>query len=157
MADVVNGNNLILYAQIESTLQPIGCAKSFDMTITTETIELAPKTDSSFRVYKPGKKEIRFTGSGLIKIVSTGLYNSVNLSLSQLSGQKFKVQFTLQDPQSNVVYYECDVIVTETNQSKTSGQLASYSFNMIAVSKVTAVGGTISSGVFTEQFRQQFV
>jgi hypothetical protein len=157
MADVVNGRNLILYAQIGADMKPIGCAKEFDMTITTEMIELAPKTDSSYKTYKPGKKDIRFSGSGLVKIISTDLYNSTDLVASQLAGQKFNVRFSITDPQANEVRYECSVYINETVQSKTSGRLASYTFQMTCVSKITVVGGTNSGGIFTQQYTTQYV
>jgi hypothetical protein len=157
MADVVNGKYLVLYAQIGADLLPFACAKNFDMVITTEAIELAPKTDSTFRAFKPGKKDIKFNGGGLIKLVQTGINTTTSIVVAQLAGQTFKVRFSLTDPQNNEVYYECDVMVLETNQSKTSGSTASYTFSLQAIGKVTIVGGTNVGGVFTQQYTTQFV
>lgn len=69
MGDVIKAEGLVLAFNDGTNIYPIGCAKNSSITLTSDLLELAPKTNGVFREYIPNRKSFTISGSGLNKLL----------------------------------------------------------------------------------------
>jgi hypothetical protein len=71
MADAVKTEGLVLAYQYNGYIYPLACTKDSSIEMTSDFLELAPKTNHIFREYIPNRKTFTISGSGLVKLAET--------------------------------------------------------------------------------------
>jgi len=72
MADAVKAEGLVIaYTDSSGNVYPLACAKDASLQITRDLLELAPKTNNTFRRFIPSKRSFTISGNGLVKLVGT--------------------------------------------------------------------------------------
>jgi len=166
MADVIKAEGLVLAAMDASNnVYPFACATNSNITINSETIELAPKTNTTYRSYLSGRQTFTVSGSGLAKMTETSM-NGINFFDNFITGTntKFKCFLDLIDNQNNYQSYEFYVIITSLTLDSTYGSFPTYSYTLqgaspitdtlirdqdvVASGKVTAAAGSEPGGIY---------
>ena len=74
MADILKTEGLVIAYNYNGNIYPLACSKNSTISISTEFLELAPKTNNIFREYIPSRKTFTINGSGLVKLSQTNLH-----------------------------------------------------------------------------------
>jgi hypothetical protein len=74
MADILKTEGLVIAYNYNGNIYPLACSKNSTISITSEFLELAPKTNNVFREYIPNRKTFTINGSGLVKLSQTNLH-----------------------------------------------------------------------------------
>lgn len=131
MAQPVQAKAVVLYAKIGSDYYPIACAKDVSITTTSEFIEIAARSSTSWREYEYGRQTGKITGTGITKVNTGGnLYSIFDVLGQQFSQLKFLVKFSASDPEGNYKVFECSVLVEEINISGSAAALSNYSYTL---------------------------
>lgn len=132
MADVLKAEGMVIAATYSNgTVYPFACAKNSTVSITRDSIELAPKTNSISREFLPGRSSFTVSGSGLIKLAQNymhGLYFFEPFMLG--SDAKFKCYLDMIDNQNNYNVYKFDCFFTDLTLESTYGSTPSYSYTL---------------------------
>lgn len=166
MADVIKAEGLVLAAMDASNnVYPFACATNSNITINSETIELAPKTNTTYRSYLSGRQTFTVSGSGLAKLVESNM-QGVNFFDNFITGTntKFKCFLDLIDNQNNYQSYEFECFITSLSLDSTYGSFTTYNYTLqgtgaiidtlirdqdvVASGKVTAPAGSEPGGVY---------
>jgi len=130
----VLGKNVVLYFKSSGTYYAIACAKDCSITITQDTLELAPKTNHRFKKYIANRIGGNITGSGITQFTST--INILSLSALQLAGTNVLTKFEMIE--SGVTkFYEVDCIIEEINFSASSTGFANDTFKLLINGNIT--------------------
>jgi len=141
MADILKADGLVLYITTNpGGTYPFACANNTTISITREMIELAPKTNNSFRRYIKGRSSFTMSGGGLIKIVQSGM-QPISFFDNFIKGTDtiYDGRFDMIDPQGNYKKYSFQCYITELTLENTYGQIPSYSFNLQGVGGFTEI------------------
>jgi len=140
MADVLRSDGLVLYVSDGTNLYPFACTKTSTMTIERDMIELAPKTDGTFREYLKGKMRYTITGDGLIKIVQTSMH-PLTFFDDFITGTDtlYTGRLDLTDPQGNYLKYSFSCYIQNLALSRTYGSTPTYSFVLQGVGPLVAI------------------
>lgn len=166
MADVIKAEGLVLAAMdANDNVYPFACATNSSITINSEIIELAPKTNTVFRSYIPGRQTFSVSGSGLAKLVESNM-QGINFFDNFITGTntKFKCFLDLIDNQNNYQSYEFECIITSLSLDSTYGSFTTYNYTLqgtgpiidtlirdqdvVVSGKVTAPAGSEPGGVY---------
>ena len=74
MADILKTEGLVIAYNYNGNIYPLACSKNSTISITSEFLELAPKTNNIFREYIPNRKTFTINGSGLVKLAQTNFH-----------------------------------------------------------------------------------
>jgi hypothetical protein len=165
MGDVVRGKFFILYLQLGedgTEYRPVACAKDVSIRISSEFLELAPRTSTAFRIFKYARNTGKITGTGLTKIdVGTDpQYTSLDLLDYQLKHKPTKAKVLMEDAQGSQAMLEFDVLVEETGWDKTGTASVGHSFTLQINGDPTVTITPVvppPDGIFVPAFRDQFV
>lgn len=154
MADVIKTEGLVLAINDGTNIYPFACAKNSLMTITSDFLELAPKTNNVFREFIPNRKSFTLSGSGLVKLSETtkhafGFFNDFITG----TDTKYTAYLDLIDTSNNYKSYEFDCYITSLSIDSTYGQSTSYTFEIQGTSQIVSLTEsdtyTVSSGKIT--------
>ena len=73
MADILKTEGLVIAYNYNGNIYPLACSKNSTITITSEFMELAPKSNNVFREYIQNRKTFTINGTGLVKLAQTYL------------------------------------------------------------------------------------
>jgi len=120
----------VVYVKLGSVYYPIACTNDININITTEVIELAPRTSQDAREYEYGRYTGTVTGSGLTKITATpdNLYTVFDLIGYQLTKQKTLLKYSVEDEDGNVKVLECNTLITKSGIGKHTNKAATFSY-----------------------------
>jgi hypothetical protein len=154
MADPVKAEGLVIAYTVGANIYPLACAKDASMTITRDMLELAPKTNNSFREFIPGKRASTITGSGLVKIVGTTQHGiDFFEDLLTTVDTKYTAYLDIIDPQNNYRVYQFQCYVTEVSYDSTVNNFAQYNYSLQVTggfTELTVVDTyTVASGTIT--------
>lgn len=154
MADIVKTEGLVLAINDGTNIYPFACAKNATITITSDFLELAPKTNAMFREYIPNRKGFTLSGSGLVKLVETtkqafGFFNDFILG----NDVSYTAYIDIIDPENNYKAYEMSCYITELTLESSYGSNPSYSFSLQGTGALTQITEndtyTVASGKIT--------
>lgn len=154
MADVIKAEGLVLAINDGTNIYPFACAKNSTMSITSDMLELAPKTNSVFREFIPNRKSFTLSGSGLVKLSETtkhafGFFNDFITG----TDTKYTAYLDLIDTSNNYKAYEFSCYITSLSVDSTYGQNTSYNFELQGTSAITSLTVsdtyTVASGKIT--------
>ena len=130
----VLGKNVNLYFLSGGTYYPIACAKEASITITQDTLELAPKTNHRYKKFIANRISGSITGSGITQFTST--FNIISLSTLQLAGTNVLTKFEMTE-NGVTKTYAVDCIIEEINFSASSTGFANDTFKLLINGNIT--------------------
>jgi len=143
MADAVKAEGLVIaLTNTSGGVYPFACAKDSTITISRDTIELAPKTNTAYREYIKGRQSFTVSGSGLVKLAESNM-QPITFFDDYIDGTD-----------SAVVCY-LDIIDSSKNYRVYSnvGALAQYNYSLQGTSGFTELSVvdtyTVTSGKIT--------
>lgn len=151
MADPVKAEGLVIAYTVGSTIYPLACTKDATMTIASDMLELAPKTNNTHRQFIPTKRAFTISGSGLVKIVGTTQHGiDFFEDLLTTTNTKYTAYLDIIDPQNNYRVYQFQCYVQSVDYSSTVNNFAQYNYNLQGTggfTELTVVDTyTVSSG-----------
>jgi hypothetical protein len=155
MADAVKAEGLVLAIRNETGgVYPFACAKDANLTITAETIELAPKVNSAYRQYIKGRKSYTISGSGLVKLVESNLHPLTFFEpFIESTDITYIGYLDIIDNQNNYKIYSFNCVITSLSLDSNVGNFGQYSYTLqgsgpfteiTTVDTYTVSGGTIT-------------
>lgn len=127
---VVQPKAVILYAKIGSVFYPVACAKDVQINLSSDLIELAPRSSKVFKEYEYGRVSGEITGSGLMVINGENTqYTIFDILGTQLNSVKWLAKFSI-EANSEFRVLECNVLVKELSFSGSSTEFGSYSYTL---------------------------
>lgn len=148
MANVVKGNSMVLYAEISGSYKPVACAKSCSITTTSEVIDLASYSSSTWTQSIYGRLSGNISGTGLTLLSDASNYTNFDLFNLQFARTQFNVKVILTDTNSSTKVIESPVIIEEISVSGETNGIVNYSFSF-KMSGVPTTSGTAVSNPTT--------
>ena len=155
MADAVKAEGLVIVVTNTSgAVYPFACAKDSTITISRDTIELAPKTNNVYREYIKGRQSFTVSGSGLVKIVESNM-QPISFFDDYIDGIDSEVVGYLDmiDTSNNYRVYQFNAIINELSLASNVGGLGQYNYSLQGsgpLTELTVVDTyTVSSGKIT--------
>jgi hypothetical protein len=155
MADAVKAEGLVIaYTDSSGNVYPLACAKDASLQITRDLLELAPKTNNTFRRFIPSKRSFTISGNGLVKLVGTtqqGLdfFDDMFTTIDT----NYVAYLDIIDAQNNYKVYQFNCYISNLTLDSTVNNFANYSFTLQgngAFTELTVVDTyTVTSGVIT--------
>ena len=154
MAEAIKTEGLVLAINDGTNIYPFACAKNSTMTISSDFLELAPKTNNVFRQYIPNRKSFTISGSGLCKLSETtkhalGFFNDFITGVDT----KYTAYLDLIDNSNNYKSYEFSCYITSLSIDSTYGSNTSYNFELQGTSEIISLTEsdtyTVASGKIT--------
>lgn len=152
MADVVKAEGLVIaYTDSSGNVYPLACAKNATLQITRELLELAPKTNNSFKRYIPSKRSFTISGSGLVKLVGTtqqgiDFFDDMFTTIDT----NYVAYLDIIDLQNNYKVYQFNCYISDLTLDSTIGTFSNYNFTIQgngAFTEITEVDtATVTSG-----------
>lgn len=155
MADAVKAEGLVLAITNETGgVFPFACAKNASLTITSETIELAPKVNSAYRQFIKGRKTYNISGSGLVKLVESNMH-TINFfePFIESTDIEYIGYLDIIDAQNNYKIYKFNCVITSLNLDSNVGNFGQYSYDLQGTGPFTEITTvdtyTVVAGVIT--------
>jgi hypothetical protein len=166
MADTIKAEGLVIAATNSAgNVFPFACATNSNISISSETLEIATRLNASYRSYFSGRQTFTVSGSGLAKMVETNM-NGINFFDNFITGTNtlFRCYLDLIDNQNNYQSYEFSSIITSLSLEATYGSFSTYNYTLqgaspivdtlirlqstVASGKITAAGGSEPGGIY---------
>jgi hypothetical protein len=131
MAEMVLTEGLVLAIDDGTNIYPFACAKNSTLTITSDFLELAPKTNAMFREFIPNRKGFTLSGTSLVKLAESskhplGFFNDFIIG----SDQSYIAYIDIIDASNNYAAYEMECYITELTLESSFGSNPTYSFSL---------------------------
>ena len=155
MADVVKAEGLVIgYTDSSGNVYPLACAKNASIQITRELLELAPKSNNTFKRFIPSKRSFTISGSGLVKLVGTSQQGLDFFDdMFTTTDTNYVAYLDIIDAQNNYKVYQFNCYITDITLESTIGNFANYSYTLQgngAFTEITSVDTAIvTAGVIT--------
>lgn len=152
MADVVKAEGLVIaYTDSSGNVYPLACAKNANLQITRELLELAPKTNNSFKRYIPSKRSFTISGNGLVKLVGTNMQGLDFFDdMFTTIDTNYVAYLDIIDAQNNYKVYQFNCYISDLTLDSTIGTFSTYNFTLQgngAFTEITEVDtATVTSG-----------
>ena len=152
MADVVKAEGLVIaYTDSSGNVYPLACAKNANLQITRELLELAPKTNNSFKRYIPSKRSFTISGNGLVKLVGTTQHGLDFFDdMFTTIDTNYVAYLDIIDAQNNYKVYQFNCYISDLTLDSTIGTFTTYNFTLQgngAFVEITEVDtATVTSG-----------
>jgi hypothetical protein len=156
MADVVKAEGLVIgYTDTSGNVYPLACAKNASIQITRELLELAPKSNNTFKRFIPSKRSFTISGNGLVKLVGTSQQGLDFFDdMFTTTDTNYVAYLDIIDAQNNYKVYQFNCYITDITLDSTIGNFANYSYTLqgngaftelTIVDTYTVAGGTITA------------
>lgn len=152
MADAVKAEGLVIaYTDSSGNVYPLACAKDASLQVTRDLLELAPKTNNTFRRFIPSKRSFTISGSGLIKLVGTTQHGLDFFDdMFTTIDTNYVAYLDIIDAQNNYKVYQFNCYISNLTLDSTVNNFANYSFTLQgngAFTEITEVDtATVTSG-----------
>ena len=157
MADAVKAEGLVIAVTNSSgAVYPFACAKDSTITISRDTIELAPKTNNVYREYIKGRQSFTVSGSGLVKIAESNL-QPITFFDDYIDGVDSEVVGYLDmiDSSNNYRVYQFNAIINELTLTSNVGALGQYNYSLQGSGPLTELSVvdtyTVTTGKITSR------
>ena len=157
MAEVVNAQGLVIAVTSPAgDVYPFACTTNASISITSDFIELAPKTNGVFREYIKGRSGYTISGSGLVKMTESYMQPITFFdNFIEASDSEFIGYLDIIDASGNYKVYKFSCIVQDLTLDSAIGQNSSYSFTLQGTGPLTEItivdSYTVSSGKITSR------
>jgi hypothetical protein len=156
MADIVKTEGLVLAITDGSgNTYPFACTSTSNLSITRDTIELAPKTNTNYRQYIQGRQTATISGTGLVKMSQSNMHPITFFDgFIEATDSTFVGYLDLIDSQNNYKLYKFSCIIDSLTLDASYSGVPTYNFSLqvtggftelTIVDTYTVTGGTITA------------
>lgn len=123
---------VIAYTQADGNVYPLACAKDTTITITRDMLELAPKSNNTFRRFIPSKRSFTVSGTGLIKIVFQGAQQGLYFfdDMFTNTNTNYVAYLDIINEYNDYKVYRFNCYITELTLSSVVNGFANYSYTL---------------------------
>lgn len=155
MAEVVTSEGLVLaVTNASGGVFPFACAKNATLSISRDTLELAPRTNGVFREYIQNRMSFTVSGNGLVKMAESNM-QPITFFDTFIEGtdQEFLCYLDLIDKTGNYKVYQFTAFITSLSISSNVNEFGSYDYTLQGTGplvEITTVDSyTVTSGKIT--------
>jgi hypothetical protein len=155
MAEVVTSEGLVLaVTNASGGVFPFACAKNATLSISRDTLELAPRTNGVFREYIQNRMSFTVSGNGLVKMAESNM-QPITFFDTFIEGtdQEFLCYLDMIDKTGNYKVYQFTAFITSLSISSSVNEFGSYDYTLQGTGplvEITTVDSyTVSSGKIT--------
>ena len=162
MAEVVTSEGLVLaVTNASGGVFPFACAKNATLSISRDTLELAPRTNGVFREYIQNRMSFTVSGNGLVKMAESNM-QPITFFDTFIEGtdQEFLCYLDMIDKTGNYKVYQFTAFITSLSISSSVNEFGSYDYTLQGTGplvEITTVDSyTVSSGKITARSTATF-
>lgn len=155
MAEVVTSEGLVLaVTNASGGVFPFACAKNATLSISRDTLELAPRTNGVFREYIQNRMSFTVSGNGLVKMAESNM-QPITFFDTFIEGtdQEFLCYLDMIDKTGNYKVYQFTAFITSLSISSNVNEFGSYDYTLQGTGplvEITTVDSyTVTSGKIT--------
>lgn len=155
MAEVVTSEGLVLaVTNASGGVFPFACAKNATLSISRDTLELAPRTNGVFREYIQNRMSFTVSGNGLVKMAESNM-QPITFFDTFIEGtdQEFLCYLDMIDKTGNYKVYQFTAFITSLSISSSVNEFGSYDYTLQGTGplvEITTVDSyTVASGKIT--------
>lgn len=155
MAEVVTSEGLVLaVTNASGGVFPFACAKNATLSISRDTLELAPRTNGVFREYIQNRMSFTVSGNGLVKMAESNM-QPITFFDTFIEGtdQEFLCYLDMIDKTGNYKVYQFTAFITSLSISSSVNEFGSYDYTLQGTGplvEITTVDSyVVSSGKIT--------
>lgn len=155
MAEAVLSEGLVIAVTNPSGgVFPFACAKNATLSISRDTLELAPRTNGVFREYIQNRMSFTVSGNGLVKMAESNM-QPITFFDTFIEGtdQEFLCYLDMIDKTGNYKVYQFTAFITSLSISSSVNEFGSYDYTLQGTGplvEITTVDSyVVSSGKIT--------
>lgn len=155
MAEAVLSEGLVLaVTNASGGVFPFACAKNATLSISRDTLELAPRTNGVFREYIQNRMSFTVSGNGLVKMAESNM-QPITFFDTFIEGtdQEFLCYLDMIDKTGNYKVYQFTAFITSLSISSSVNEFGSYDYTLQGTGplvEITTVDSyTVASGYIT--------
>lgn len=155
MAEAVTSEGLVLaVTNASGGVFPFACAKNATLSISRDTLELAPRTNGTFREYIQNRMSFTVSGNGLVKMAESNM-QPITFFDTFIEGtdQEFLCYLDMIDKTGNYKVYQFTAFITSLSISSNVNEFGSYDYTLQGTGplvEITSVDSyVVSSGKIT--------
>lgn len=150
MAEVVKSEGLVIaVTDVSGNIYPFACTKTATLSITSDFLELAPRTNGIFREYLPNRSSFTISGDGLIKMTQSSMQPITFFdTFIEGSDSEFVGYLDMIDQSGNYKVYQFSCIIQDLTLTSATTQNGTYSFTLQGTGPLVEIT-TVDSGTVT--------
>ncbi len=155
MAEAVLSEGLVIaVTNASGGVFPFACAKNATLSISRDTLELAPRTNGVFREYIQNRMSFTVSGNGLVKMAESNM-QPITFFDTFIEGtdQEFLCYLDMIDKTGNYKVYQFTAFITSLSISSSVNEFGSYDYTLQGTGplvEITTVDSyTVASGYIT--------
>ena len=155
MAEAVISEGLVLaVTNASGGVFPFACAKNATLSISRDSLELAPRTNGTFREYIQNRMSFTVSGNGLVKMAESNM-QPITFFDTFIEGtdQEFLCYLDMIDKTGNYKVYQFTAFITSLSISSNVNEFGSYDYTLQGTGplvEITTVDSyVVSSGKIT--------
>lgn len=155
MAEAVTSEGLVLaVTNASGGVFPFACAKNATLSISRDSLELAPRTNGTFREYIQNRMSFTVSGNGLVKMAESNM-QPITFFDTFIEGtdQEFLCYLDMIDKTGNYKVYQFTAFITSLSISSNVNEFGSYDYTLQGTGplvEITTVDSyVVSSGKIT--------
>jgi len=162
MAEVVTSEGLVLaVTNASGGVFPFACAKNATLSMSRDSLELAPRTNGIFREYIQNRISFTVSGNGLVKMAESNM-QPITFFDTFIEGadQEFLCYLDMIDKTGNYKVYQFTAFITSLSISSNVNQSGSYDYTLQGTGplvEITTIDSyAVSSGKITARSTATF-
>jgi hypothetical protein len=155
MAEVVTSEGLVIaVTNASGGVFPFACAKNATLSISRDTLELAPRTNGVFREYIQNRMSFTVSGNGLVKMAESNM-QPITFFDTFIEGtdQEFLCYLDMIDKTGNYKVYQFTAFITSLSISSNVNEFGSYDYTLQGTGPLVEISTvdsyTVASGYIT--------
>ena len=162
MAEAVTSEGLVIaVTNASGGIFPFACAKNATLSISRDSLELAPRTNGVFREYIQNRMSFTVSGNGLVKMAESNM-QPITFFDTCIEGtdQEFLCYLDMIDKTGNYKVYQFTAFITSLSISSNVSEFGSYDYTLQGTGplvEITTVDSyVVSSGKITARSTATF-
>lgn len=162
MAEAVTSEGLVLaVTNASGGVFPFACAKNATLSISRDSLELAPRANGTFREYIQNRMSFTVSGNGLVKMAESNM-QPITFFDTFIEGtdQEFLCYLDMIDKTGNYKVYQFTAFITSLSISSNVNEFGSYDYTLQGTGplvEITTVDSyVVSSGKITARSTATF-
>ncbi len=162
MAEAVTSEGLVIaVTNASGGIFPFACAKNATLSISRDSLELAPRTNGVFREYIQNRMSSTVSGNGLVKMAESNM-QPITFFDTFIEGtdQEFLCYLDMIDKTGNYKVYQFTAFITSLSISSNVSEFGSYDYTLQGTGplvEITTVDSyVVSSGKITARSTATF-
>ena len=155
MAEAVLSEGLVIaVTNASGGVFPFACAKNATLSISRDTLELAPRTNGVFREYIQNRMSFTVSGNGLVKMAESNM-QPITFFDTFIEGtdQEFLCYLDMIDKTGNYKVYQFTAFITSLSISSSVNEFGSYDYTLQGTGPLVEISTvdsyTVASGYIT--------